>query len=746
MFEKFQQDSYRNIGCWGILARGANSIPLVLACVILWGLTAPRALGQLPQVLYLPFNEGAGAPTADLAVPGQASTNAMLTNPNSWNVVDPYLGNAAWGPSLAPSTWWDIVNVGSFYATAGSFTLEFALKREPSSPFGATDILSEGLNLRLSLQENFGGEFRMRLGLGSNVVNDFGPPFPLLDWTYVSIVYDAPVNLLFLYFDAILVDVVFPVDIFGLPGLSLTSNGMWQIGGAPHGGFLSWNGSIDEFRVWDVARAPALIRMTSKVELANGVIDVGAGAITSPPRRLNRCQYYSSSEVLSVTVCNPGLTVIPAGSAVPMTVSVDGSVAMTESLVLANDLNPGECVPYTFVGTIDLEQPGSHLVRVTSNFPGDTQPGNDVLELDFQGGGPGVVHEFPWRETFDSDDYPFLSPSVTITPPIGWHQRQGEVNALGIEEEWLFVRAPQFGSAPSAFPSLDWTSHSDVGVYASTGLGAPFRTLESPCIELFGMTKPTLAFYYNHKKHLSSSSGPGQYRVRVHSLTTGVTTLLLSGSAGGPDLWRLFRADLSPWIGQVIELRFRGHGGASSMMSIDDVTIFDESTSLPGQASQPLLATLDINGATNANVQEITSGENGPYHSSNFFPAFLNYHFEGLPLMPVMLLSGDLNPRNATFPGIGQMDMGGPIDPVTGIPGGLTVWGNGFASSAGVDYLFYTDATGLLSLQATMPLFMIPPFPQPLAHRIPFATFQAVMGLPAAPYFALSNAVELLQW
>ncbi len=65
-----------------------------------------------------------------------------------------------------------------------------------------------------------------------------------------------------------------------------------------------------------VARSPALIRMTSKVELANGVTDVGTGEITFPDRRLDRCQYSSSAEVLSVVVCNPGLTPISAGSAI----------------------------------------------------------------------------------------------------------------------------------------------------------------------------------------------------------------------------------------------------------------------------------------------------------------------------------------------------------------------------------------------------------------------------------------------
>ncbi len=588
---------------------------------------------------------------------------------------------------------------------------------------------------------------KYQLRIGSHPTSfTFSPLVPLNQRTFVSLVFDPASHLLLLYFDCVLVDLGIPVNTPGLP-LALANGGMWQLGRRPFPSQSSWIGSIDEFRVWDVARSPGLIRMTSKVEIANGIIDVGAGEITAPPQRLGRCQYYSSTETLSVTVCNPGLTTIFAGSAIPMTVSVDGSVVVTESLVLANDLNPGESVPYTFLTTIDLQQEGFHTVRVTSNFPGDTQPGNDVLELDFRGGGPGVVSEFPWREDFDGDFFPSLAPASTIVPPVGWNQRQGELNPLGLEEEWLFVRAPQFGGLPSIFPNTDHTSHSDVGVYATMDTGAPQRSIESPCIELFGLINPTLAFYYNRERLGSVSLASARLEVKIHSLTTGTTTtiFLLTFNAG-PDVWRLLRVDLSPWIGETIVIYFEGIGGNNNTISIDDVSIFEESTSLPGQAPQLLLATFDINGATNANVQEITSGENGPYNTSNFAPAVLNFSFEGLPLQPVLLLSGDLNPQIATYPGIGQMDMGGPLDPVTGIPTALTIWGDGFAPLTGLDFLFYTDITGILSLQATMPPFNLPPFPQPLIHRMPFATFQAVMGMPTAPFVVLSNAVELLQW
>ncbi len=77
-------------------------------------------------------------------------------------------------------------------------------------------------------------------------------------------------------------------------------------------------------------------------------VDVGAGNITSPPRTLSRCQYYSANELITVEVCNPGLTTIPSGSAIPMDMEVDGILLTSEALILSADLNPGDSVPYMF--------------------------------------------------------------------------------------------------------------------------------------------------------------------------------------------------------------------------------------------------------------------------------------------------------------------------------------------------------------------------------------------------------------
>ncbi len=718
----------------------------LVAFGLLWSTASASA--QLPQVFYLPFDEGAGTSTADIAVPGLAGTNAVLTNANNWNLVDPYLGNAAWEPGQGVL---DIIDLGTGHASTGGFTFEFALypSPDPNALPPRMDVVGDNSLFAITLLRGNDGQYSFRFG--SSPVNfPIGPAIPLNQWTFVSIVYEPILNLVFLYFDGMVVDSLFPPFSPWGP-FALNSSGFWQIGRKPFTSVHSWEGSIDEFRVWNTARSPGLVRLASKVNLINGGIDVGAGDILVPPRRLGYCQYYSTTETLTVEVCNPGLTPIIAGSAIPLTASVDGQLMLSESVILASDLNPGDFIFYTFAGTLDLSPEGLHIVRIETTYPGDSQPANNAFELDFRGGGPGVVSEFPWLETFDNFNVPFVS--GTIIPSNGWNQRQGELDAFGNEEDWGFFHTPSPQvPQPLIYPDNDHTSGTTSGVYATSGFAVQTITLESPCIELFGLTKPTLSFYYNLEKVFSSSPN-GQLEVEVQSVTLGTTTTVFGPvSSNGPDLWQLKRIDLTPWLGQTIHINFRGSGGNTNMVSIDDVSIFDEVTPQPGQAPRLMLATLDISGttnlggATNANVQEVTSGEGGPYRKTAYSPSVISFDFEGLPLQPILLISGDLNVTNATYGTIGQMDIGGPLDPASGVPANLVVWGNGFAPVNTVDNLFYTDATGSLSLQVVMPLLTTPTFPTFILHGTSFGTFQALMALPTAPYVALSNAVELVQW
>ncbi len=685
----------------------------VFVCVALFSVSCPS---QLPQVMYLPFNEGTGASTADLASPGVPNSNPMLGNSNNWNTVSPYFGAAAWQPGSGAN---DVVQLGGTWTSSFDFTFEFAVFPAPASISSSPrlDIVHDSASYAIWLNSTLAGEYVIWIA-GMPMTT----PVPRNVWTFISLSFEAATGMIRQYFDGVLVETK---QIFA--PLFIGPGGPWVIGMHPISMMNNWEGAIDEFRVWNHVRSPGLIRAASLGEIS--AFDLGIGQILSPPQSLARCQYFSAAETVTVEICNPGTTTIFSGAVLPVSLHVDGALIATEFVTTTADLNPGDCMPYTFTATADLQAIGSHQVRVTVSLPGDTQVLNDQLELPFRGGGPGLVSEFPWTETFDSVVIPFSTP--VTTPPYGW------ANSF-----WTFAYQPPAGiSQPGIYTESDHTSGNTI--FASTDVGAGTRILESPCIELNGIVNPTLAFYVNAEQFFSFAP-LGTLQVDVVSVTTGIVTPAMAPLMNsGPDVWHLKRFDLTPMIGDVIYIRFTGNAGGLSVLSVDDVSIIDEALPLFGQSPQST-ATLDISLSTNDHIQEVSSGEPGPYRkisADSFGVAVLDFVFSALPLQPVLLLSGDLNVAGATYPNIGQMDIGAPIDPFTGFPTALTVWGNGFAPTTGLDFLFYTDATGMLLLQAPMP-----PFPFPNIRRFPFGTFQAVMGLPTAPYFSLSNAVQLLFW
>ena len=156
-----------------------------------------------------------------------------------------------------------------------------------------------------------------------------------------------------------------------------------------------------------------------------------------------------------------------------------------------------------------------------------------------------------------------------------------------------------------------------------------------------------------------------------------------------------------------------------------------------GQAPRAGLSTLDIYaigkpGALSACGHDVTSGVNGPYRTVFDQGDTFNFDVGGQAFQPLVLMYGDLNVQSATYgAAIGQFDIGGPVDPMTGIPSALTVFqdGTGLYLPGGG---YFTDASGLNSTSYVMPFFG----PGVLT------TFQAIMYHSGG--IALSNAVQIV--
>lgn len=146
-------------------------------------------------------------------------------------------------------------------------------------------------------------------------------------------------------------------------------------------------------------------------------------------------------------------------------------------------------------------------------------------------------------------------------------------------------------------------------------------------------------------------------------------------------------------------------------------------------------AMLEINDSVDVGGIPLQGDIPGPYFASVDPGETVFISMFGQESMPLALLYGPLNPGAATFPGVGQMDIGGTVNPSTGIPAAIQVLGNGITPMTLLDLFFNTDSSGFCGF-----CFELSPVFQPGFT----VTFQAAFLKNGAPFFELSNAVQLI--
>ena len=163
-----------------------------------------------------------------------------------------------------------------------------------------------------------------------------------------------------------------------------------------------------------------------------------------------------------------------------------------------------------------------------------------------------AVFMAPWSEDFDN------SGSI----PDCWEQ--GATNS----ENWLFSTSATYG------PTSDNTSGS--GYFAWIDDSSPHNTatsLESPQIDLSGLTVPLLRFYLWSEDHGNTPT----FLMHV-DIDAGSGWVLDSTFDIENTSWELQSLDLSAYAGQTIQIRFRGEEvgtGYQKDIAIDDVEVIE---------------------------------------------------------------------------------------------------------------------------------------------------------------------------
>lgn len=325
------------------------------------------------------------------------------------------------------------------------------------------------------------------------------------------------------------------------------------------------------FAVSSLASDGAQSRRTIAIEKTPGIFncqqpnDVGTSAVPSPGANLYPTCAGLNAFPVRVVLKNFGVNAI---SNFPVSYQLDGGTPVTETFT--GTLQPFDTMSFTFTTPINVSSPGAHTVKSWTSFSPDVYAANDstLIQLEVISGTPVGL---PFTEDFESFALCTTSNNCESgqCPVNNGFSQSG--NNVTDAIDWRTNR----GNTPSnnTGPSRDHNPGNAQGRYmyleASNCFGK-VAMLHTPCIDLTNAAAPQLNFYYN-----MNGSSMGRLHVDIFYNGAWVENIIPSISWNWLDNWRPRPIDLSPYVGGVVSIRFRGvtGQGLTSDMAIDDISI-----------------------------------------------------------------------------------------------------------------------------------------------------------------------------
>lgn len=240
------------------------------------------------------------------------------------------------------------------------------------------------------------------------------------------------------------------------------------------------------------------------------------------------------------------------------------------SETFTGSLTSGASTQFTFATNANLSVVGNYIIKAWVDYPGDVEHDNDTISKIVQII-PGTLINLPHQENFESFTLCSTAATceqVTCAMANGW---LNEWNSVGDDIDW---RA-NAGSTPSSGtgPSTDHNPGTSSGKYlyteASGTCDGREAILISPCINLANTTNPKMNYWY----HMSGTN-MGTLAIDVYSNGIWTTVKTISGNQG--TAWQGDTIDLSSYIGDTVNVRFKGTTGIDylSDIAIDDIGFF----------------------------------------------------------------------------------------------------------------------------------------------------------------------------
>jgi PKD repeat protein len=258
---------------------------------------------------------------------------------------------------------------------------------------------------------------------------------------------------------------------------------------------------------------------------------------------------------------------------IPVSYTINGAPAITETFT--GTLNPGSPQLFTFNSTIDLSLTGSYSLKAWADYPGDMNIYNDttvseVLVIS------GQLMQLPVIEDFQSASLCATTSdceSTVCALPNGW------INATNQDQDDIDFRTNS-GTTPTTGtgPVNDHTLGTAAGKYVYLESSACFQKtalLISPCIDLSSAASPQMIFWYN-----MNGAAMGELRVDIYTQGSWTNDVIPAISGNQGTQWIQAVVNMTPWSGEIVNIRFRAKTGNNftSDIALDDINIVESST------------------------------------------------------------------------------------------------------------------------------------------------------------------------
>ncbi len=295
-------------------------------------------------------------------------------------------------------------------------------------------------------------------------------------------------------------------------------------------------------------------------------LDASVTELVSPAATLQNCQDLSNS-VITIDVGNEGLSAL---TNIPVFYSVNNGPVVSEIITIT--LNPFTNTIYSFTATYDFSVIGVYDVKVWTDYVADGNQYNDTIAKSIEIY-QGLLVTLPYSENFET--------FVNCATANNCEQTQcgltnGWQNQMNLDVDDIDWRTSE-GSTPSANtgPDLDYSPGTTTGNYLYLEASACFNKEAiaiSPCFDLTTSTTPEMQFWY----HMSGADmGDLHLDVYANDVWTNDVMPVISGDQG--NFWQQATVNLAPFIGQIINIRFRGNTGNdyTSDIAIDAINIYE---------------------------------------------------------------------------------------------------------------------------------------------------------------------------